>query len=486
MQTSRCSICPGRYRCVLGDGPADAKYFFIGEAPGFEEDKNGRPFIGKAGSEFNNNYLQLAGLCRDDIYITNTVKCRPDLNRKPRASEVSGCSQHFLPDELAAVQPEVVFLMGAVACGLVADVDLDVEHGIPRRGELFGWAGWIVPMFHPAAGLHNTAMMIPMLEDWSNVGEWLKNWQSTPKMWKKPTAANGYATWEKQDEFGRNRDYKLIETVKQFESYVRHYAPRLIGGDTESHAGAEWSLQFTIHPGTGRMIRMNNESLVREFGGWASANLAPTWGEGEGEGELVLHNAEADLGLFEKVVGGRFTYRDTMQEAYQFGNNYKQGLKPLAYRHLGHRRQSWEEVVGGVSRRKLIEWMIEGLWFAEENWRESRARVSKKTGKALKAEVVKHVAESELSHLLTHTAKSSSYDPWEKIEEFGWRKAGWLDELEAVIGPMPKLGIANCDIQTAVNYGCSDADDTLRLALKFEQMRGDVVDEWAVTAEDHD
>lgn len=437
---------------------------------------------GKAGDEFNNNYLQLAGLCRDDIYITNTVKCRPDLNRKPRASEVSGCSQHWLPDELASVRPEVVFLMGATACGLVDGIDLDVEHGIPKTARLFGWEGVVVPMFHPAAGLHNTAMMIPMLEDWERVGEWLKNWQSTSNIWKKPTAANGYATWEKQDEFGRNRNYRLIENVSQFESYVLGADPRLIGGDTESHAGVEWSLQFSILPSTGRMILMKNESLVREFGGWLNAHVNPAWDDGE----LVLHNAEADLALFRRVGCENLTYRDTMQECYHFGNNYRQGLKALAYRHLGHRRMSWEEVVGGVSRKKLCEWLLQALWYVEENWRDSKPRISEKTGKALKAELVKHTAESELSHVLTHTTKSSTYDPWEKMAEFGWREADWLDRLEQVFGPMPKLGIANCELVDAVNYGCADADDTLRLALKFEDMRRDVVAAWGVSAEDRD
>lgn len=152
-----------------------AKCFFIGEAPGREEDSGGRPFIGQAGMEFNDNYLQLAGLHRDEIYITNTVKCRPDLNRKPSARESQECAGHFLPSELAVVRPEVVFLMGATACGILPDIDLEVEHGIPRRGKLYGWEGWVVPLFHPASGLHNSSMMIYLLEDFEKLKPWLKN-----------------------------------------------------------------------------------------------------------------------------------------------------------------------------------------------------------------------------------------------------------------------------------------------------------------------
>jgi uracil-DNA glycosylase len=172
----RCGICPARYRCVLGDGPQDARVMVVGEAPGRDEDAGGRPFIGQAGREFNENYLGLAGLERDEVYVTNAVHCRPDLNRKPNPTEVSGCAGHFMPGELASVAPEVVVLMGATACGLVAErIDLEAEHGIPRRGELYGWSGWVVPIYHPAAGLHETSMMTFMLEDWELLRPWLEH-----------------------------------------------------------------------------------------------------------------------------------------------------------------------------------------------------------------------------------------------------------------------------------------------------------------------
>src|SRR5262245_43361040 len=193
---ARCSTCPGDRTCVAGHGPRPARVMCIGEAPGRDEDFKGVPFIGYAGREFNENYLFLAGLKRQEVYVTNTRKCRPDLNRKPTYNEATTCAGHFIPEEIQAVQPEVIILMGATACSLTPDIDLETEHGIPRKGELYGWPCWIVPMFHPAAGLHDTAMMTPMLQDWSDLGYWLHM---------------GRWMWAVDDI--PNRDYRLCRTV---------------------------------------------------------------------------------------------------------------------------------------------------------------------------------------------------------------------------------------------------------------------------------
>src|SRR5258705_11353355 len=112
----RCSICPGENRCVRGDGPINATIVCVGEEPGREEDSGGRPFIGAAGKEFNNNYLNLAGLHGDDIYITNARKCRQHQNKTPTYNEIRGCADPFIPHELNEINPANVILMGPGAC----------------------------------------------------------------------------------------------------------------------------------------------------------------------------------------------------------------------------------------------------------------------------------------------------------------------------------------------------------------------------------
>lgn len=457
---TRCATCTGDKRCVLGDGPRPARVAAVGEAPGREEDSGGRPFIGDAGKEFNHNYLPLAGLDRDDVYITNTRKCRPDNNRKPTKREAQGCADHFLPSELQAVRPEVVILMGATACSLLEAVDLEVEHGVPRFDVLYGHAAWYVPMYHPAAGMHNTSMMIPMLEDWERLKPWLQT-----------------GVWQWATERYESRDYRLARTRKEVVSYFDAWYGRydLMGGDTESHAKKPFSVQVSCHPGTGMMVLTEDHEALDELG----SILGPITTFGT---EIALHHAPSDLEIFKKLIGGEFAYRDTMQELYHLGNHLKLGLKVAAFRLLGRRRQSWEEVVGAISRQKLNEWIWQALVEVEE-WRTIEKRYHKKSGREIQPKITKHIAEGKLLHILKQ--ENPEYEAWKKIKEFGWHD--WLPVMEAQMGvKMPLLGIANCDLMTARDYGCSDADDTLTIALKLEGMREEAEREWDVQPEDVD
>lgn len=187
----RCPTCTSSYCPIPADGPVNAKVYCYGERPGMQEEFAARKalatsvvpdhlcFIGDAGAEFNQTYLGLAGLRRDEVRVGNTVLCGKDNNKKPTEAEVRACAEWHMRQELYEGKPRVVVLMGATACGLAPELDLDLDHGIPRRGKLFGWEGWIVAMFHPAAGLHQTSMMIYMLEDWSKLKDWLAHgtWQ---------------------------------------------------------------------------------------------------------------------------------------------------------------------------------------------------------------------------------------------------------------------------------------------------------------------
>lgn len=455
----RCPTCPNKYRCVLGDGPIPNQYMFVGEAPGRDEDAGGRPFIGQAGLEFNENYLRLAGLSRDDIYITNTVKCRPDLNRKPSAKEVAGCSSHFLPEELNSVQPKVIFLMGATACSLIPDIDLEVEHGIPRWGKLFGWEGWIIPQYHPAAGLHDGAMMGPLLEDFERAGRWLGN--DGEKMWP-----------IEHTQPPIDKDYRLVRDIHQVAAYFQQSPAEmeLIAVDTESHAGVPWSIQFSTRPNTGRMILMQDEDSL-----WGlRERLQHAVGFGV---ELVFHNAPADLAIVEGLGIKGFKYHDTMAECYHFGNFLRQGLKVLSYRLLGRGRKSWEETVGPYSREALLNWMMNAIDIAERDMKVVEHKQLK-----TKVKVIETAGEVEklLRRVYRHTLAGDDYDPWERLDERDW------DWSESIFKPYPRLGIAHCPLDVAVEYGCSDADDTLQLALLFDRMRREFQENLDIQPEDCD
>ncbi len=156
---ARCPLVQGRTRAVPGEGPLDAGIMLIGEGPGFQEDQQGRPFVGPAG-ELLNQLLGLAGLSREQVFITNIVKCRPPNNREPLPEEVAQC-RDFLNGQIALVNPKVICTLGRPAMHTLVDptVSITREHGKPRKvdGILY------VPLYHPAAALHRQDLR-PQLE----------------------------------------------------------------------------------------------------------------------------------------------------------------------------------------------------------------------------------------------------------------------------------------------------------------------------------
>ena len=154
-----CGLCQPGQRYVPGEGPAEAQVVFIGEAPGAEEDRQGRPFVGASGQVLT-RLLAQAGLDRAAVFITSVVKCRPPDNRAPTATEIAVC-QHHLDAQLAVLQPRVICPLGRIAAQarLGKGFSISREHAVPRRlGEVL-----YVPLYHPAAALHQ-ARLLPTLE----------------------------------------------------------------------------------------------------------------------------------------------------------------------------------------------------------------------------------------------------------------------------------------------------------------------------------
>jgi uracil-DNA glycosylase family 4 len=430
-------------------------------------------FIGDAGKEFNLTYLPLAGLFRPvwgdpqdaDVYVTNARKCRQHNNKTPTYNEMIGCANHFIPHELKEVNPTYVVLMGASACKLLGSrgVDLESEHGIPRWGELYGWEGWIVPINHPAAGLHDGAMMTPMLEDWEKLGAWIQS-----------------GTWGWAEDTVKVRDYQLCRNPIDIDRYFFSYGRRvdqlnLLGLDTETQEGRRWSIQVSADVGTGIMIQTDDGVFDPDL-----LKLLRYWAE---PSEWALHNAEADLWVATLLNLPNQPYRDTMQEAYQF-QNLPQKLKALARRLLGRIRPGWDDLVTPHSKDKLHEWMTNGILHAESHWQQVIERKHKRTGKPLKPDVQKSQAESLLFQIMGHMLNNEDYEVWDKLDER--IPEAWMERLVKAVGPMPRKGIAHVPIDEAVYYGCSDADDTLAIALLFDRMRKEFKAKLNVQEEDRD
>jgi DNA polymerase len=146
----KCRLAESRTQVVFGVGDPEADLMFIGEAPGFHEDKQGEPFVGAAG-QLLTRMLGEIGLRRDDVYIANILKCRPAGNRDPLPDEIDACTP-WLIEQLSIIQPDVVTTLGNFATKFV----LNTSQGITRlRGQTFPWHGrTVIPTFHPAAILH--------------------------------------------------------------------------------------------------------------------------------------------------------------------------------------------------------------------------------------------------------------------------------------------------------------------------------------------
>jgi DNA polymerase len=138
---------------VPGEGPEDADIMFVGEAPGFHEDQQGRPFVGAAG-QFLEELLESIGLTREDVFITNVVKCRPPGNRDPLPQEISAC-EAYLDRQIELIDPVVVVTLGRFSMARAfPKARISRVHGETRKIDGIVY----YPMYHPAAALHRPSL----------------------------------------------------------------------------------------------------------------------------------------------------------------------------------------------------------------------------------------------------------------------------------------------------------------------------------------
>lgn len=527
-----CPTCPGRTnwetRKVLPVGPTPCPLLFIGAGPGKREAITLIPYSGQAGDELTDTYLPAAYLSRDEVHLANSSCCWDGTDRTPNEGRVVGCARLHLPDLLDRVKPEVVVLMGGVTQRLADKrIRLDMHHGIPQRGSLLGgvWEGWIWPSYEPALGMRETSRMSQLLEDFRNLGRW---WRGE---WEPVRPAEEV-----------EKDYAVVSSVDSLVRYIRGDGTngatpcRLTPDgrpkpsiDTERHGRKLWSLQFSLSPGTGRLLRCpdtrpllgtgagRETGLLREFNQWVR----------ETQAEATLHHAGQDLDAMEgmgvvpvSVRNPTEGFRDTMQEAYQLCS-LPQGLKALSYRLLGVTMRTWEDVVWPASVEAWAEWAGEAVYLAGDS-QQVEVRTDLKRGRCadcghqhskgpckrpgcgcvstawtmVKIEHAPGAVEKILRHVLRYTLATveadKPYHPWKKMvgmQAEGLRgdkaTAGEWDWVEEFVGPMPILGIGNVkDEAEEIAYSVGDADMTGQVASELEVRRGDR--RWVVEKEDYD
>lgn len=165
-----CRLCESRTHAVPGTGNPHADIVFIGEGPGKNEDEQGVPFCGASG-KFLDELLESIGLKRNDVFITNIVKCRPPGNRDPLPDEKLTCATTYLDNQLALIQPKLIVTLGRHALWhFIPDLKISEVHGQPKRYKNQVY----LALYHPAVALYNGGMRTTLIEDFQNIPKTLK------------------------------------------------------------------------------------------------------------------------------------------------------------------------------------------------------------------------------------------------------------------------------------------------------------------------
>ncbi len=157
----KCPLADSRTNVVVGDGSTSADTLFVGEAPGFYEDREGKPFVGAAG-QLLERLLRSIGLTRADVYIANVLKCRPPQNRDPLPEEIEACKP-FLFRQIEIIKPKVICTLGNFATRLILEKNVSISQ--VRGKKIIHGSHVVFPIFHPAAALHASTNLSSLEED---------------------------------------------------------------------------------------------------------------------------------------------------------------------------------------------------------------------------------------------------------------------------------------------------------------------------------
>jgi uracil-DNA glycosylase family 4 len=426
----------------------------IGEAPGVEEDKTGRPFVGAAGKELD-RFLRLAGLDRREMYLTNLLKHRPPGNRDPLPEEIAAAEDELL-DEIEAVNPRIIGAIGRFSLHwLLGDDKQDITsvHGIGIRAVTTpcGEERIVVPIIHPAAGLHSPEQMQLTCYDIQQLGRIKRG--------------------DLQQVVGESTKTKTAGWLNS--------TTLPLSIDTEGWPGKMWGMSYSQWEGGGRVLRDRYDLDV--FFDWLNRDHT---------GPIIMHNAMHDIAVLDAegyhVPAERLV--DTMVLAYNLRVE-PQGLKPLAFRHAGMLMSSYSEIVA-PAEREIAETYLDAVLSRGEcpnchGWREItepkrnggikwvKCPVCKGDGTYWQTGGERLVWQGNVSKIYTPHGigrrVSSILDDLKKDPLLDIRKR-WTNidaidraHVERELGPMREPELTDVEESTAVYYSARDADATLRV-----------------------
>ncbi len=186
---TKCALSAGRTQVVFGSGSPDADLMFVGEAPGFHEDQQGVPFVGQAGKLLD-KLLAGIGLTRADVFVVNTLKCRPPGNRDPLPDEIAACEPHLFR-QIELIEPTLVATLGNFATKLLSGKPAGITrvHGYEQEVTLGSRSVLLYPIYHPAAALYTPSMLKVLEEDFARIPDLLVRGGDVPAAHDEPAPA---------------------------------------------------------------------------------------------------------------------------------------------------------------------------------------------------------------------------------------------------------------------------------------------------------
>ncbi len=429
-----CGLYKGCRAPVPGENISPHEIMLIGQNPGFQETNWGFiPFCGQAGV-YLNSLLYQCSLTRDKVATTNVCHCMSPNNRPLTQAEIKACS-HWLELELAIVNPRIVVALGAPAVAHFLGSNagtMEHLHGKPveKDGRI------ILPAYHPAAALRDTAKLRQCLDDFMVLRGLIRgeSWQSF------------HAT----DEYP-NPDYRVADTpakLKQMRDEIEDAGE--VAVDTEICRGKLWSVQFSAHPGTAWFVPIKDDFKGRvDLTGYNAT--------------IIVHNYLFDV-KYLKIRDDNF--RDSMVMAYLTGN--VQGLKELASRLCGVPMRNYREVVKFGQQELALRYLNEAVkreWpdpppIEETKWDNKKGELVTKSKKPwpISRKIAKALADYKAN------PDTDLWDRWQSVSDLE------RSVVESVLGAMPESSLSDIPFAEAVAYSSKDSDVTLRVYHKLKKM----------------
>jgi len=409
---------------VPGEGPKPCDLFFCGEGPGVKEAACGRPFVpwAPAGKEFE-RYHESIFIYRPDIYITNLVKEHVPNDDDP-TSEMISRDEPELIVELRDVNPKIVVPLGAPATRyFLGDVNMEEVHGIPHNGK----GHVVLPCYHPAAGLHDQSGKMQSLIAY--------DFQQLSALIKGDLAPHPVI-----DDI-KNPRYELLPPMYVYGSLAGRKEAAV---DTEGLKGMPWGLSFSVNKGVGSVVKAGTEAQVA-FKRAAHHGL-----------HFILHNALHDLPVLEEMGIYPLSFTDTMLKAYLLCLE-PQGLKVLAYRHLGIEMDSYADITREASQRLAVDYLTAA---SIQEWPPAVQEVIFKEGEAKLTRPWSINKRIERILKDVHEKETDARARWGSIKK---KTPELALPVELGLGEMPEATLDDIPQDIAVPYSGRDADVTGRL-----------------------